>query len=79
MYLCSLLHGHGTSLAPGASGAPTEWTHGTNSPSAPRRSQTFSVIRVITRMLATTYGESVSSIPICAMCEPSGPMENGTT
>jgi hypothetical protein len=36
-------------------------------------------MRVITRMLTATYGESVISIPICAMCEPSGPIENGTT
>ena len=36
-------------------------------------------MRVMMRMLATTYGESVSSTPMCAMCEPSGPMLNGIT
>ena len=36
-------------------------------------------MRVMMRMLTTTYGESVSSMPICAMCEPSGPIENGMT
>src|ERR1700722_13524626 len=33
MYLLSPLHGHDTSDSPGSSGAPTECTHGTNSPS----------------------------------------------
>src|SRR6266571_558069 len=79
MYLCSLLHGQGTSFCPGASGAPTECTQGTNLPSLPSISQTFFDMRVMMRMLTTTYGESVSSIPICAMCEPSGPIEKGTT
>ncbi len=36
-------------------------------------------MRVMIRMLVTTYGESVSSTPSSAMCEPSGPMENGIT
>src|SRR5213078_1488752 len=36
MYLFSALHGHGTSASPGSSGAPSEWRHGTNSPSLPR-------------------------------------------
>ena len=36
-------------------------------------------MRVIVRMLTATYGLSVSSTPMCEMCEPSGPMENGTT
>ncbi len=31
------------------------------------------------RMLTATYGESVISTPMCAMSEPSGPIENGTT
>ncbi len=36
-------------------------------------------MRVMMRMLAATYGESVISTPICAMWEPIGPIENGTT
>ena len=35
MYLLSASHGQGTSSSPSPSGAPTECTHGTNSPSAP--------------------------------------------
>ena len=31
------------------------------------------------RMFTTTYGESVNSTPSSAMCEPSGPIENGIT
>ena len=31
------------------------------------------------RILTTTYGESVSSTPICDMGEPIGPMLNGNT
>ena len=40
MYLCSGLHGQATSFWPGASGAPTECMHGTNSPSSPSTSST---------------------------------------
>ena len=36
-------------------------------------------MRVIVRMLTATYAESVSCTPMCAMFEPSGPIENGTT
>jgi hypothetical protein len=36
-------------------------------------------MRVMIRMLAATYGESVSCTPMWAIGEPSGPMENGTT
>src|SRR4051812_32500346 len=78
MYLVGL-HGHGTSLAPASSGAPTECTHGTNSPSSPSTSYTLRPMRVMMRMLVTTYGLSLSSTPICAIGEPSGPIENGTT
>ena len=35
--------------------------------------------RVITCMLATTYGESVISTPMFAIGEPTGPMEYGIT
>ncbi len=79
MYLSLLLHGHATSVCPGASGAPTECTHGTNAPSAPSTSYTAFPIRVIIFMFATTYGLSESSMPMCAMWLPIGPIENGTT
>ena len=79
MYLCSLLHGHGTSVSPGASGAPTECTHGTNGPSVPSTSNTARPMRVISFMLTTTYGLSEISMPMCAMWLPSGPIEKGTT
>ena len=36
-------------------------------------------MRVMMRMFTTTYGESVSSTPMWAMGEPSGPMLNGIT
>ena len=36
-------------------------------------------IRVMIRMLQTTYGESVICTPRAEMCEPSGPIENGMT
>ena len=36
-------------------------------------------MRVMIRMLVTTYAESVSCTPMCAMSDPSGPIENGTT
>ena len=79
MYFCSGLHGQRTSFVPGASGAPTECRHGTNGPSVPSTENTARPILVMSRMLATTYGLSVISIPIWAMELPSGPIENGTT
>ena len=36
-------------------------------------------MRVMMRMLVTTYAESVISMPICAIGEPIGPIENGMT
>ncbi len=36
-------------------------------------------MRVMIRMLTTTYGLSVSSTPMWAIGLPSGPIENGTT
>ena len=65
--------------APARSGAPTECTHGTNAPSVPSTSYTARPIRVMMRMLTTTYGLSVISTPMCAIGLPSGPIENGTT
>ena len=79
MYLCSWLHGQGTSFWSAISGAPTECTQGTNAPSRPSASTTARPMRVMMRMLATTYGLSVSCTPICAIGLPRGPMENGTT
>src|SRR6188474_3667948 len=79
MYLCSLLQGQGTSFWPGANGTPTECTAGTNSPLSPSTSRTLRPMRVMSFMYTATYGESESSMPMCAMGEPSGPMLNGTT
>ena len=78
MYLVSL-HGHGTSAWPGCSGAPTECTARTKNPSRPSSSRTRVPMRVMTRMEAATYGESVISTPSWEIGEPSGPMQNGTT
>ena len=36
-------------------------------------------IRVMIRILATTYGESLISTPSCEIRDPSGPMQNGMT
>src|SRR5438552_3637580 len=36
-------------------------------------------MRVMICMLTATYAESEISTPICAICEPIGPMENGIT
>ena len=36
-------------------------------------------MRVMIRMLAATYAESVSCTPMWAIGDPSGPIENGTT
>src|SRR5450830_296157 len=78
MYLVAL-HGQATSFSPGCSGAPTVCTHGTKSPSVPSTSYTALPMRVMMRMFTATYGESDNSTPICAIGEPSGPIENGTT
>ena len=78
MYLLSPSHGHATSAWPGSSGAPTEWRQGTNSPS-PSTSSAGRPMRVMIRIEAATYGESVSCTPMCAMRDPRGPIENGTT
>ncbi len=53
MYLMSL-QGQATSLPPGFSGAPTECTQGTNSPSSPSVSSTVRPMRVMMRMLTAT-------------------------
>ena len=56
MYLSLIFgaQGQGTSACPGASGAPTECTHGMKSPSSPSVSMTAWPIRVMIRMLITT-------------------------
>src|SRR5204863_6663256 len=79
MYLRSLLQGHGTSCCAAASGAPTECTQGTKRPAPPSTSYTALPMRVISFMFTTTSGESDNWTPTCAMWEPSGPIENGTT
>src|SRR5215208_3359620 len=78
MYLTSAFVGQATSSAPGSSGAPTEWMHGTNAPS-PSTSSAAAPMRDMIRMCTTTYAESVGCTPICDLSDPSGPMENGTT
>ena len=78
MYL-TVLHGHGTSACPGASGAPTECTARTNSPEDSIARSACVPIRVMIRIEVTTYGESVISTPSWEISPPSGPMQNGTT
>ncbi len=74
------LQGHGTSFCPGASGAPTECRQGTTRfPSLLNVSRTPAPMRAMMRMFTTTYGESVSSMPYCAIGDPTGPMQNGST
>ena len=76
----SLLHGHGTSFCPAASGAPTRCMHGTTRLSSLSISwNTGRPMRAMMRMFTTTYGESVSCTPICDIGEPTGPMLNGST
>src|SRR5512133_268587 len=77
MYLL-VLQGQTTSFSPAARGLPTECRAGTNSLS-PRAAHTAVPMRVMMRMLATTYGESESSTPMWASGEPTGPIENGMT
>ncbi len=64
MYFVSAFVGHVVSASPAASGAPIEWTHGTNSPSSPSTSSARLPMRVMIRMETTTYGESVTWTPI---------------
>src|SRR5262249_48301616 len=78
MYLVSL-QGQVTSSCPSDSGIPTEWTHGTKSPSSPSTSRAGAPIRVMIRIDVATYAESVSWTPIWEIGDPRGPMENGTT
>ncbi len=54
MYFVSAFVGHGTSSWPGSSGAPTECTQGTNSPSSPSTSSAPWPMRVMIRMETAT-------------------------
>ena len=78
MYFVAL-HGHGTSRWPSVNGAPTECTAGTNGVPLSTRSRTARPTRVITCMLTTTYGESVTCTPTWDSGPPTGPIEKGTT
>src|SRR3712207_3240579 len=78
MYLVSL-QGHGTSVWPGSSGAPSECMAGTKGRSVPMASRTRLPMRAITRMETTTYSESVSSTPNIGFSASTGPMQNGMT
>jgi hypothetical protein len=71
-------HGQVESTWPGASGAPTECMHGIKLP-LPSTSSTRAPMRVMMRILVTTYALSVICTPILAMGEPNGPMLNGIT
>src|SRR6185437_3729782 len=76
----SLLQGQGTSFCPGASGTPTLCIQGTTRFTSLSISRnTFSPMRVMMRMLTTTYAESVSCTPICDAGESIGPIQNGKT
>src|SRR5260221_7315889 len=72
------LQGQGTSSWPGLSGMPTVCRHLMNLP-LPSALSTCSPMRVMIRMFTTTYGESESCTPTCAIGEPTGPMLNGIT
>ena len=73
MYLWSLLHGHGTSSGR-PRGAPHRVHAGHEVAVLPSTSNTARPMRVMRFMLTTTYGLSEISTPMCAMCEPMGPM-----
>ena len=78
MVIFSGLQGHRSSSWPCARGFPTECRHLMNS-SFPSVSRMFFPMRVMMRMLAATYAESVSWIPILDNGDPTGPMLNGMT
>ena len=62
--------------APAPSGMPTECRQ-RHEVAVAQRVEHRAPMRVMIRMLTTTYGESVISTPIWAMGEPIGPMLNG--
>jgi len=59
--------------------SPSECSPGTNSLDEPSRSIATLPIRDMIRMLATTYGLSVTSTPILLIGELTGPITYGTT
>ncbi len=59
--------------------SPSECSPGTKSLDAPSRSIATLPIRDMMRMLATTYGLSVTSTPTLLIGEFTGPMMYGTT
>ena len=59
--------------------SPSECRPGTNSLEAPSRSLATLPIRDMIRMLATTYGLSVTSTPTLLIGELTGPITYGTT
>ena len=59
--------------------SPRECNPGTNSLDPPNRSTAVLPIRDIIRMLATTYGLSVTSTPTLLIGDFTGPMMYGTT
>ena len=75
----SALQGHDTSRFARAPAAcpPSACTARTRR--RPARRARARPMRVMIRMLTTTYGESLSSTPYCASGEPSGPMQKGMT
>ena len=54
--------------------SPSEWRPGTNSSPPPSWARAAAPMRVMIRMLATTYGLSVTSIPTLLKGEPRGPI-----
>ncbi len=79
MYLVSL-HGQGTSLSPGFSGAPTECSAGTKSASSSSiLFRTPVPHRAMTRIDTTTYAESVISTPNLGSSALRRPMMKGMT
>src|SRR5215472_7896744 len=59
--------------------SPSECKPGTNSLEGPRRSMATCPMRDMMRMLATTYGLSVTSTPTLLIGEVTGPIMYGTT
>ena len=79
MYLCSGLHGQAHVRLARLERRADRVQAGHEVAVRPARRAPRWPMRVMIRMLTTTYGESDSSTPMCAIGEPSGPMLNGTT
>ena len=79
MYLFSALHGHGTSAWPRLE-RRADRVHARHELAVGAEHVERGLAHAgHVRMLTATYAESVSCTPMCAMGEPSGPIENGTT